>query len=67
MYLILINTRSLGQEVGYTYNSIFTESILDVAQAFRDGRGTIKVYKIDSLTEVKEIDIQIQEMTKEMV
>ena len=68
MYLILIRPDydSLRQRGEHTFTPIFTDSILDVAQAFRDGRGTVKVYKIDGLVEVNEIEIEIQEKTKEM-
>ncbi len=64
MYLILLRPH---HDSGYTYTSIFTDSILDVAQAFRDGRGKVKVYRIDSLTEIKQVDIEIVEKSKEIV
>ena len=63
MYLILIRGNSSQIRQHNEYNSIFTDSILEVAKAFQDTAGiaVIKVYKIDGLMEVKEIDIEIKE------
>lgn len=68
MYLILLRKQynGIGAVKEYTFTSVFTDSILDVAQAFRDAPGIVKVYKIDSLVEINEIEIEIQEKTKEM-
>jgi len=68
MYLILLKGQDsmCGNRRDNVFTSIFTDSILDVAQAFRDAPGIVKVYKIDGLVEVNEIEIEIQEKTKEM-
>lgn len=66
MYLILIKDKE-GYKLSdsHTYKSIFTESLVDVAQVF-ENYDDAKVYSIDSLTEITDIQIQITEKTKEM-
>ncbi len=67
MYLILLNGQDsmCGRRTEHTYTPIFTDSILDVAHAFRDGKN-VKAFRIDSLTEITDIDIEISEKPKEL-
>ncbi len=67
MYLILVRPQShLNGYTGATYNAIYTDDLLDVAQAFRDGKGDVKAFRIDSLAEIKEVEIEIVEKPKEL-
>lgn len=67
MYLILLTgqDRMCGSRQEHTYTSVFTDSMLDVAQAFRDAPGKVRVYKLENLKEVHEIEIEIVEKTEE--
>lgn len=68
MYLILLQgqDRMSGNRTEHSYTSYFTDSLLDIATAFRDSQGKVKVYKIDSLTEITDVDIEISETPKEL-
>lgn len=64
MYLILIKTNSLCSDDCCTYTSVFTDSLVDVARAFRDGSDRVKVYQLGALVEIHEVELK--EITKEM-
>lgn len=65
MYLILLKPDQ-NYQPGSTYTSVFSDNLLDVAQAFRDHRGIVKVFKLDSLTEITEVEIEVLEKPKEL-
>lgn len=64
MYLILLlNDDLLHQRTpNECYQSCFTDDIEKVSKCLKDGA---KVYKLDSLTKVKEIEVTYQEITEE--
>lgn len=68
MYLILIqqNDRMINNRTEHSYTSFFTDSLVDLATAFRDGDGKVRVFKLDSLTEIMNVDIEISETPKEL-
>ena len=68
MYLILIqqNDRMINDSEEHSYTSFFTDSLVDLARAFRDAKGRVRVFKLDSLTEIMNVDIEISEIPKEL-
>lgn len=71
MYLILRKNDNghnflspTGMREENTYSSIFSEDIPYVSQCM--SKPGVKVYKIGSLTEVKNIEVTYQEIVKEM-
>lgn len=64
MYLILYpKNNSLGQHKHVVFESVFTEDKYYVAQCLEEAG--VKAYKLDSLTELTEIEVTFQEVTKE--
>ncbi len=64
MYLILISSEDpLHQrKPNSCYQSYFTDDIEKVSKCLKDGAA---VYKLDTLTKVKDIEVTYQEITEE--
>jgi len=65
MYLILYpSNRMVSGPDKEVFDSIYTIDMHRVSKALSEKE--VRVFKIDSLTEIKSIDITYQEVTKEM-
>ena len=64
MYLILFEHQGISGTHQGTYEHIFTTDMHRVSKALESKE--CRVFKVDSLTEVKEIEVTYQEIVKEM-
>lgn len=64
MYLILFPNTSMLRTNNNTWEHVFTQDMYRVSQALNQPE--VKVFKLDGLTEIKEIEVTFQEIPKEM-
>jgi hypothetical protein len=64
MYLILFPHQGISSSHTNTFEAIYTKDMHRVSEALK--LPNIKVFKLDSLVEIKEIEVTYQEIPKEM-